>query len=368
MEGYSLNGLVVGHAEKRKVQGKQPGSRTWTTIIECISATGASTLPTVIYKGKDVQQQWFPSKLDIFDNWEFTATENGWTNDKVALEWLEKVFIPQTKPRDRSARLLILDGHGSHETTDFLWRCLEHDIYLLFLPAHTSHVLQPLDLTIFSSLKRLYRKELQKLSSLIDSTPIGKRNFLVCYQEARQESITSSNIKSGWRTTGLWPVSVAKPLMSPLLLENSNRSTTTPLQSSQNIPRHHLEVSSTSIQFSTPKAKKDMYLQIRTLATVSHDQLPTQRLLFRKIVKGIDEKDYKLGKANMRIKELEERLEQLRPKKRRKVRTSPNSKFVTTRAIREAQIAAGDRQIVPVESEGEGDSDSTVSCIEVDAI
>ena len=106
--------------------------------------------------------------------------------------------------------------------------------------------------------------------------------------------------------------------MSPLLLENSNRSTTTPLQSSQNIPRHHLEVSSTSIQFSTPKAKKDMYLQIRTLATVSHDQLPTQRLLFRKIVKGIDEKDYKLGKANMRIKELEERLEQLRPKKKGK--------------------------------------------------
>ena len=60
-----------------------------------------------------------------------------------------------------------------------------------------------------------------------------------------------------------------------------------------------------------------MYLQIRTLATVSHDQLPTQRLLFRKIVKGIDEKDYELGKANMRIKELEERLEQLRPKKKK---------------------------------------------------
>ena len=176
------------------------------------------------------------------------------------MEWLEKGFIPQTKPRDRLARLLILDGHGSHETTDFLWKCLEHDIYLLFLPAHTSHVLQPLDLTVFSSLKRLYRKELQKLSSLIDSTPIGKRNFLVCYQEARQESITSSNIKSGWRTTELWPVSVAKPLISLLLLKNSNRSTTTPLQSSQNIPRHHLEVFSTSIQFSTSKAKKDMYL------------------------------------------------------------------------------------------------------------
>ena len=54
MEGYSLNGYVVGSAETRKVQGKQPGSRAWTTIIECISATGASTLPLVIYKGKSV--------------------------------------------------------------------------------------------------------------------------------------------------------------------------------------------------------------------------------------------------------------------------------------------------------------------------
>ena len=99
----------------------------------------------------------------------------------MALEWLEKVFIPQTKPRDRLARLFILNGHRSHETTDFHWKCLEHDIYLLFLPAHTLHVLQPLDLIVFSSLKRLYRKELQKLSSLIDSTLIGKRNFFVCY-------------------------------------------------------------------------------------------------------------------------------------------------------------------------------------------
>jgi len=57
IKGYGLNELVIRHAEKRKVQGKQPGSRTWITIIKCISTTKASTLPMVIYKGKDVQQQ-----------------------------------------------------------------------------------------------------------------------------------------------------------------------------------------------------------------------------------------------------------------------------------------------------------------------
>ena len=91
-------------------------------------------------------------------------------------------------------------------------------------------------------------------------------------------------------------------------------------------------------------------------------------MLFRKVIKGINKRDYELGKANIKIKELKERLEQLRPKKRRKVRTSPNSKFATTRAIKEAQIAARERQIESLESESGGESDSIISCIEVSAI
>ncbi|EGU88710.1 hypothetical protein FOXB_00772 [Fusarium oxysporum f. sp. conglutinans Fo5176] len=40
---------------------------------------------------------------------------NGWTDNHIALEWLKDVYLPQTEPRDASdARLIILDGHGSH--------------------------------------------------------------------------------------------------------------------------------------------------------------------------------------------------------------------------------------------------------------
>lgn len=46
---------------------------------------------------------------------------------------------------------------------------------------------------------------------------------------------------------------------------------------------------------------------------------------------------------------------------------SSNSKFTTIHAIKEAQIAAGERQITPVKLELEGESDSTISYIEVDA-
>ena len=66
MEGQGLNGLVVGSAQKRFIQKKQPGSKAWTLFIECIFATGQALLPLVIFKGKSVQQQWFSLKLKSY--------------------------------------------------------------------------------------------------------------------------------------------------------------------------------------------------------------------------------------------------------------------------------------------------------------
>jgi hypothetical protein len=99
MEGYGLNGLVVGSREKKEAIVKSSQDRNWTTIIECISATGQAIDPLVIFKGKDVQQQWFPDEEDrllVFKGWAFDTSQNGWTSNAIGLEWLQKVFIPKT--------------------------------------------------------------------------------------------------------------------------------------------------------------------------------------------------------------------------------------------------------------------------------
>ncbi|KAK8086811.1 transposase [Apiospora phragmitis] len=206
LEGQGGNGLVVGSSELRSIQQKQPGSRCWTTILECASAVGRAIPPLVIYKGKSVQEQWFPHELDEFRGWKFDTSNKGWTNDEIAVKWLEEVFIPETAPNDpKDARLLILDGHGSHTTDDFMSLCYQNNIYLLFLPPHSSHVLQPLDIGVFAAMKTYYRKEIGFLSLLTDSAPIGKLNFLICYSRARKKALSAQNIKGGWRGSGLWP-------------------------------------------------------------------------------------------------------------------------------------------------------------------
>lgn len=192
IEGMGENGLVVGLRNIRGIQRKQPGSRNWTSGLQSISASGKSTNPLVIFIGKNVQQQWFPiTNYQDFKGWKFTAADNGWTTNETAVEWLKTIFIPETTPTNPiKIRLLVLDGHGSHITPDFMALCVQHKIHLIYLPPHTSHVLQPLDLSVFSVLKREYRILITNLGSRVDNTAMGKRWFLKCYAKARIKALT----------------------------------------------------------------------------------------------------------------------------------------------------------------------------------
>jgi hypothetical protein len=125
----------------------------------------------------------------------------------------------------------VLDGHGSHETDEFVYGCFEEDIYLTYLPAHSSHVLQPLDLSVFGPMKTIYKQQLALLGHIdedTETTPYNKQRFLSCYSAAREIALRPKTVRSGWKATGLWPVNIAKPLISPLLVSNCNKAPLTP--------------------------------------------------------------------------------------------------------------------------------------------
>jgi len=99
-----------------------------------------------------------------------------------------------------------MDGYSSHITANVIAYCIEHTIDLLILPPHTSHVLQPLDVSVFSPLKRALAAETDAASRL-DSSRIPRIEWTSMYIRAREQAFRSSNILSGWKATGLWPLS-----------------------------------------------------------------------------------------------------------------------------------------------------------------
>ncbi len=82
--------------------------------------------------------------------------------------------------------------------------CFENNIRLCRLPSHTSHKLQPYDISVFGALKTAYREQAEHLYRGGADT-VGKQHFTLLYSRARNLAFTPRNIKSGWCKARLYP-------------------------------------------------------------------------------------------------------------------------------------------------------------------
>ena len=84
-------------------------------------------------------------------------------------------------------RLLILDGYGSHLSPNFDQIYKENKIIPIYIPPHSSYLLQPLDIGCFTVLKRLYSRIVEiKIRNGINY--IDKFDFLEVYPLTRTEA------------------------------------------------------------------------------------------------------------------------------------------------------------------------------------
>ena len=154
-----------------------------------------------------IMDDWIPDSIS--DQILVHISPNGWTDNTIALEWLQHFHtytITQTKG---VYRLLILDGHSSHTTFQFVQYCQDHNIIPLCLPPHSTHYLQPLDVGIFGPLAKAYRTRISQ-GSIFGAQRIDNYQFLIYYTDARKT--ISQNIPSAWRGAGLYPFNPDKVL------------------------------------------------------------------------------------------------------------------------------------------------------------
>jgi hypothetical protein len=114
-----------------------------------------------------------------------------------------KHFNTHTKARSVGAhRLLIIDGYKSYNSHEFHKYCKEEKIIVLYMPPHSSHLLQLLDVGCFSPLKRAYSNEISSLAQY-GTKKIKKEAFLPAFKAAFKKAMTKENIYAGFRGAGL---------------------------------------------------------------------------------------------------------------------------------------------------------------------
>jgi DDE superfamily endonuclease len=190
----------------------QDGNREFITIIASICQDGQALPPAIIYAAapNNHQDSWY-EELDTAEPIaHFITSSNGWTNDDIGYEWLTNVFDRHTKKKashGRDYRLLFLDGHSSHINMRFIEFCDQNKILLMAYPPHSTHRLQPLDVSLFNPLANFYSQNLDNwLLRSYGTCSMSKRHFWGLFKPAFDAAFTAENVASGWRKTGLYPL------------------------------------------------------------------------------------------------------------------------------------------------------------------
>jgi DDE superfamily endonuclease/Tc5 transposase-like DNA-binding protein len=200
--GIGKDQLVVTRKRRVTYLGS-PSNRESATLIEYISATGNHLPPLIIMSGERHMSRWYVTET-LEDDAVISVTPTGYSNDNIALHWIHHFEQKSRGSMRGMKRLLLLDGHGSHHTKEFIEYCEYHDIIPFGLPPHTTHLMQPLDVVVFQPYKHYHAKAVDIL--IRDScTAITKLEFLGMIRDIREETFKTSTIISAFKKTGIHP-------------------------------------------------------------------------------------------------------------------------------------------------------------------
>jgi hypothetical protein len=199
------------------------------------------------------------------------------------------------------------------------------------MPAHSSHILQPLDVVCFSPLKLKYSQRVRDLARR-RVYHINKEGFLPAFKDAFLDVFTYDNCRKAFEAAGLVPIDAQRVLdrlkvylrtPSPAPLPG------TPWQSQT--PSNSLEFSSQS------KLVREYFVRSPTSAQES----------FSKLIKGAKEMLHKNILIEARVRELKEQLAELtkrKGRKRKRIQTGGTIEFGVG-ALQVAESASATRTI-----------------------
>lgn len=188
-----------GQKQVAKVTSAERG--TTVTICCAVNATGNSVPPFFIFPRQNVQEYMTvgapPGSLAV-------AHASGWMTEENFEKYLTH-FIKFAKCSLDNKVLLILDNHKSHMSPNGLEICKNNGIILLTLPPHTSHKLQPLDVSVYGPFKTYFNQESDSFMVNNPGKTINLKNIPTLAGRAHQRAFTPLNITKGFEHTGICP-------------------------------------------------------------------------------------------------------------------------------------------------------------------
>ncbi|XP_053389361.1 uncharacterized protein LOC128552359 [Mercenaria mercenaria] len=210
--GFSMcpkTGHVLGLRGAKSVYNITASDRSQITVMAGMSAAAHYLRPMIVFAG----QRFTRNMLEGFDDAVLGRSENGWMDSELFVMWLKTVFIPDIEERQvKKPVILFVDGHKTHMTIEASDVCKDNGIILYCLLEHASHLMQPCDLRLFSSLKETWKSSLREWQIDHVGQYVTKFEFAAIFKKAWVNASKVENAVNGFRDAGLFPLDKDKVL------------------------------------------------------------------------------------------------------------------------------------------------------------
>ena len=125
-----------------------------------ISLDGDLLPPFLILPRKTIPDELLETGIRKGIDVEIQCSDNGYMNSTIFYNYIKDFLIPKIEKKRKELNienenaLILLDNSSSHINESVNILCAMHNILLLSYPPHSSHILQPLDLLLFSIVKK----------------------------------------------------------------------------------------------------------------------------------------------------------------------------------------------------------------------
>ena len=150
------------------------------TLLPTICADGTVAKPMIIIARKSIDNDLLNYGYPNGPNGYIVSSPKGYITADLFENYFEDILIPhinlkrKEKNKPNQKALVLIDGASAHSSSKLDDLLTKNNIKLMFIPPHSSHITQPLDLLVFS----LFKKQIVKITTRIELNLLSKRIVL----------------------------------------------------------------------------------------------------------------------------------------------------------------------------------------------
>lgn len=195
--------LVLAPAGRHVYIESRNSDKENITTLFCVNASGCFGPPLTLYKYARLPAV---AALSAPAHWGLGKTESGWMTAASFYEYIGNVFLPFINEQKIQKPIIVfLDGHKSHLSLQLSEMCRDNGIILVALYPNATHILQPLDVAVFKSIKSRWKAYKRQWRIEHDGNEVTKFDLPSILNKIIQEDQMPHNVVSGFRATGIFP-------------------------------------------------------------------------------------------------------------------------------------------------------------------